>query len=78
MFEMSHLQQQAFEAATGTSARTYCHFFLFVIGALATIWLLLVFMGTIKSTRKETFESLYEFAWAIGIYIAIGGVVYFT
>ena len=79
MFDMTSQQKSAFQAATnGVSAATYCHAILFFVGAIATIWLFLIFMGTIKNNKRSIYDSLYEFVFAIGIFIAIGVVVYYT
>ena len=79
MFEASEKQKQAFQAAThGLSVEVYAHAILFLIGTLATIWLLLVFIGTIKNSERSIYESLYEFAFAVGLYIATGIVIYYT
>ncbi len=79
MFEMSTAQKQAFNEAThGVGAITYCHLILFFIAGLATIWLLLVFIGTIKNPECSPYEALNTFAYAVVIYIAVGVVVHFT
>ena len=79
MFEMTDQQKQAFSDATnGVSAQTFNHSILFLVGALAIIWLLMVFIGTIKNKERSLYESLQEFAWAVFIFVAVGVVIYFT
>lgn len=79
MFSMSTDQLAAFKMATnGTGAMTFCHLILFLIGVCATIWLLLIFIGTMKSNTKPIYESIYEFAFAVGVFTAIGVVIYYT
>ena len=79
MFEMTAEQQQAFQAAThGTAATTFCHVILYCIGVAATIWLILVFIGTMKNKERSVYDSVYEFAFGVGIYIAIGTVIYYV
>lgn len=79
MFEMNAKQQAAFKAASdGVSATTFCHLILFFIGVVTTVWLILVFMGTMKNPNRSVYDSLYEFAFAVAVYIAIGTVIYFT
>ena len=79
MFEMSANQIQAFQNATdGISADTFCRTILFLIGLFATIWLMLIFIGTIKSNKKSIFESVYEFSFAVCVYIMIGVLIYYT
>lgn len=79
MFEMNAKQQAAFKAASdGVSATAFCHLILFFIGVITTVWLVLVFMGTMKNKTRNVYDSLYEFAFAVAVYIAIGTVIYFT
>lgn len=81
MFDMSAQQKQAFSGATnGLSALTFSHVVLFLIGVIATIWLFLIFLGTVGSKNKDRsiFESLKEFAWAIAIFIAVGVIIYYV
>lgn len=79
MFDMTPQQQSAFQAATnGVTAARYDHVILFFIGAVTTIWLLLIFMGTIKHPKKSLYEAMYEFAFGVGVYIAIGVIIYYT
>ncbi len=79
MFEMSDSQSQAFSAATnGMSATSFCHCVLFLIGVTTTIWLLLIFIGTIKSKKRSLYDSMVEFSIAVCVYVSIGVVIYYT
>lgn len=78
-FSMTSTEASAFKAAAnGVSAQTFEHCVLFFIGGLATIWLLLVFLGTVKSDDKSIYSAMYEFAFGIGIYLSIGILIYYT
>ncbi len=78
-FDMTPTQSDAFKAATdGVSALTFDHFVLFMIGGLATIWLLLVFLGTVKNEQKSIYSAMYEFSFGVAIYITIGIIIYYT
>lgn len=79
MFEMNAAQTDAFSNATnGMTADSFCHVIIFLIGALATFWLFMVFVGTIKSNKKSIYESLYEFSFAVCIFTILGVVIYYT
>ena len=79
MFDMTDTQKQAFSDATsGMSAISLNHLVLYLIGALATIWLAMIFVGTFKNRQKEVSEQLTEFAFAVFLFTCIGVVVYFT
>lgn len=81
MFEMSVQQKQAFSDATnGVTALTFGHAVLFLIGLVATIWLFMIFLGTVGNKKKDRsiFESLKEFSWAIAIFIAVGVIIYYV
>lgn len=78
MFEMSARQQQAFSTATnGMSANTFCHVILFLIGTITTVWLLLIFIGMVQNKKHSIYDSMTEFAIAVGIYITIGIIIYY-
>ena len=79
MFEMTDTQNKAFQAATnGMKASTFDHLILFGVAGLATIWLMLVFIGTMRNPQASPFEALNTFAFAVAVYLAVGVVVYFT
>lgn len=81
VFEMSPQQFQAFKDATGgVDAYMFNHLILFVIGLLATIWLLLIIMGIwqkVRSQKLDLGEALGKIAFAALIYIAVGSMIFF-
>ena len=81
MFEMTSQQEKAFSDATnGISATVFNHLILFIIGVLATIWLLLIFIGTwyeIKNQKMSVGEALSKIAFAIFTYIAVGSMIFY-
>ncbi len=78
-FAMTTQEIQAFNTATGgISASTFNHFILFLIGGVATLWLFLVFVGLVKNEEKSIYSVMYEFAFAIGIYLTLGVLIYYT
>tara|TARA_B100001996_G_C18647231_1_gene587895 strand:- start:1229 stop:1474 length:246 start_codon:yes stop_codon:yes gene_type:complete len=78
-FAMTTTESQAFSTATGgISAATFNHFILFLIGGVATIWLFLVFVGLVQNDEKSIYSAMYEFAFAVGIYITLGVIIYYT
>ena len=79
MFDMTSQQQTAFKEATnGVTSVTYSHTILFLVGAVTTIWLFLIFLGSLKNPNRSVYDSMYEFAFGIAIYISVGIIVYFT
>lgn len=81
MFDMTVEQKQAFQDATnGIQAYIFNHLILFLVGFLATIWLLLIVIGTwgdIKSHKIDLGEALGKIAFAAFIYIAVGSMIFF-
>lgn len=79
MFDMTTSQKQAFLDASGVSALNFNHLILFAIAILATVWLLLFFLGTYKSLRQNKIhvgEALFAFSIALFIYIGIGAIIF--
>jgi hypothetical protein len=79
MFEMSDAQSNAFTDATnGMTSKIMCDFILIMIGAVATWWLFMAFIGLFKRKDVSVYESMYDFAWAIALYILTGVICYFN
>lgn len=81
MFDMNTQQLQAFKDATGgVDAYVFNHLILFVIGLLATIWLLLIVMGIwqkVYTQKIDLGEALGKIVFAAMIYIAVGSMIFF-
>ena len=81
MFDMTTQEQEAFKNATnGVSAHAFNHLILFIIGMLATIWLLLIIAGAWKKVHNQKMdlgEALGMLAFAAMIYIAVGSMIFF-
>jgi hypothetical protein len=81
MFDMTSEQLKAFSDATnGISATVFNHLILFIIGVLATIWLLLIFVGTwqeVKNQKMHVGEALSKITFAVFTYIAVGSMIFY-
>ena len=77
MFEMNGREIQAFKDAARVAPSVFRHWILFAISALATVWLLMIFIGVMKNSDRPISDSLYDFAFALFIYTTIGVVVYY-
>ena len=78
MFEVSPGQRTAFKNASSVDIWVYDHLILIIIGILALIWLLLIFLGTFGDREKNVFDSMYEFSFAVFVLIAVGVLIHFT
>ena len=77
MFEVNQQQQDAFKSASGVDIWIYDHLILIIIGILALIWLLLIFIGTFGDRDKSVFDAMYEFSFAVFVLIAVGVLIHF-
>ena len=81
MFDMTVEQKQAFkDAAGGVSASGFSHLILFLIGLLATVWLLMVLVGLwkeMKQQKTDVGEFFGKFLFAVFVYIMVGALIFF-
>lgn len=80
MFEMTSGETQAFQDAANTSAISYTHAILFVVGMLATIWIVMFFVGmghALLARQMDIGEAFGKLAFATFIYLLIGVLIYF-
>lgn len=80
MFEMTTQEEQAFQDAANVTAMSFTHAILFVAGLLATIWLMLLFIGishALLARQIDMGEALSKLAFAAFIYVLIGVLIYF-